>query len=459
MEGNISHPRNTTSSKPAIRPSPANPRPREQSSMTKTFLILAARLCAVAIFIVGNMAPAAGVPAAGPRPLPAVLLPYLQNPTTDGVTVCFLAQGADQVWVAWGLADQPALTKTPAMGTAISGTPWTVWKTRLAKLPAGAAGRYQVHYHLAAENAATAMYHFHTLDARAKTLRLAVFNDIHNQDQTLEALMRHVKPDDYECSLLLGDMWTNPDRANGAEQVFRSLEAYIRLLQASEKPMILVRGNHETIGSFADKMACLFDLPNLDSRADFIGQNWYFTLQAGPVWFLALDTGDDFIKRYDLFQPYRQRQAEWMQELLARHAGADAPWRVLLTHMPIYNDNIWNSEPCRLMWEPILNRARLDLEISGHDHQWKQLGQGETFNITFNGHYPDQQDPENRKHWSYTLPWPVLIGGGPSLNEGTVLLFSADEKTLRARLLAAQDGRLLTEFVAQKDRPKPAAAR
>jgi hypothetical protein len=47
-------------------------------------------------------------------------------------------------------------------------------------------------------------------------------------------------------------------------------------------------------------------------------------------------------------------------------------------------------------------------------------------------------------------PWPVLIGGGPSLNEGTVILVSADAKSLRARLLTARDGRLLAEFSAEK---------
>ena len=75
---------------------------------------------------------------------------------------------------------------------------------------------------------------------------------------------------------------------NGAEKVFRSLDAYIRLGDASEKPMLFVRGNHETIGNFADKMAYLFDMPALEASAKFADQNWYYTLKAGPVWLLAL---------------------------------------------------------------------------------------------------------------------------------------------------------------------------
>jgi hypothetical protein len=395
--------------------------------------------------------------------LPAVLPPYLQNPTAEGMTICFLAQGADQVRFAWSPEGQPAITNSTIASTPISGTPWTIWKARLAKLQPGTRYQYQVLYHLPAGDAATPAYHFRPLNPAAKSLRFAVFNDIHNHDDTLAALMRYVQPDDYEFSLLLGDMWTNPDASQGAGEVFRSLAAYLRLLNASEKPMVFVRGNHETIGTFSDKMACLFDLPNLDSAAGYIDQQWYFTLEAGPVWFVALDGGDDFIKRYELFQPYRQRQAEWLRGLVSQGAGAGAPWRILLTHMPLYNDNIWNSEPCRLAWEPVLTNASIDLEIGAHDHQWKQIGKGQTFDIQFNGHYPDQQDPLKRSHYSFTTPFPVLIGGGPNLkkgdDEGAVILVTADKETLHARWLAATDGRLLSEFTSTKGKPaSPAPA-
>ena len=117
-----------------------------------------------------------------------------------------------------------------------------------------------------------------------------------------------VKPEDYEFSVLLGDFWTNPSSDHGADKVFRSMETYIRLLNAAEKPMLFIRGNHETIGNFADKMAYLFDMPGLKPAAEFAEQNWFCALRAGPVWFVALDGGDDFTKRYELFQPLRQRQ-------------------------------------------------------------------------------------------------------------------------------------------------------
>ncbi len=50
-------------------------------------------------------------------------------------------------------------------------------------------------------------------------------------------------------------------------------------------------------------------------------------------------------------------------------------------------------------------------------------------------------------------PRQVLIGGGPALDEGTVILLNADAKTLPARMLAARDGRLLTEFSSERGQP------
>jgi acid phosphatase type 7 len=405
--------------------------------------IISAMLTVAAILIFSGGSDAA--PKSTPNPLPAYLPPYLQYPSGDGMTVCFLAQkGVADVRAVWhrtAAARKP--TVTAAEGKAVPGTAWTVWKMRLTPLRPGGSYDYQIRFAQAGTETLTPAYRFQSLDPHAKTFRAAFFNDIHNHAATLEAVMKNVRPQDFEMAFLLGDMWTNPSAANNADQIFRTMEAYIRLLHASEKPMILIRGNHETIGGFAKYMAYLFDIPGLDAGRREFDQQWQFTLQAGPVWFLALDGGDDFTKRLESFQPLRQRQAEWMKGLLARKEGAGC-WRVLLTHMPLYNNNIWNSEPCRQMWGPILAKAAIDLELGGHDHHWKQLPKGAAYEITFNGHYPDQQDPQNRKRWSYTLPWPIMIGGGPALkgaDEGAVMLLSATEKTLTVRLIGIQSDR------------------
>lgn len=388
-------------------------------------------MLAIALTVAGVLPAPAQTTAA--NSLPTVLSPYLQNPSADGMTICFLAQGTEQVRVAWKReGGWLGLKEVAPKSTAITGTPWTMWKTRLTGLRPGATYQYEVRYRLAGRTETTPIYHFRTLNPRAKTLRFVAFNDLHNRDQTLAALMRHVKPDDYEFTVLLGDCWADPSAANGAHQVFRTLQAYIQLLDAASKPFFLVRGNHETRGNFASKLAMLFDLPDLDSTQKWGEDQWQFAMRAGPVWFLAMDTGEDddlktpenSYKRPKFWQACRQREAEWLKKIVTAESRRHAAWRVFLSHIPLYNNNQWFSETSQQYWEPILHAVGLDLTLAGHDHQGKFLPK------------KDGGQP----------PWPVLIGGGPSLSEGTVMLIAADATTLRARLLAATDGRQLTEF-------------
>ena len=425
--------------------------------MSRKHLSLVIGAWIVVLASAGPVAAATNAPARAP--LPATLLPYLQNPAPDAMTVCFLAQKADAVSVTVHLTTTTSNEFSP-VGFGIPGTPWTVWKARLTHLQPGGSYAYQVKYRVNGEAGQTASYAFRTPDPQARSVAFAEVNDIHNNVEMLTALMRWVKPEDYEFFVLLGDWWTNPEAKDGADKIFRSLQDYVRLCHGSEKPMLFVRGNHETIGDFADKMAYLFDQPGLDPLAKLGDQNWYYTFSAGPVWLLALDGGDDFTKRMEVFQPIRQRQADWMRELLAAHAGTNAAWRILLTHQPLYNDTWFSSEPCRQLWEPVLANAGIDLEISGHQHcLGKLIEKGKTYTVEFKGHYPDQQDPQGRKSYTVTPPFPGILGGGPKQDvdyygkvpvDGVVKLVTADPNTLRVRLVAAKDGRLVTEFKAQR---------
>jgi hypothetical protein len=388
--------------------------------------------------------------AAGRTNLPPILPPYLQNPAADGMTVCLMAQNAEQVRVTWGTNGQSTLNELGAQGTRIPGTPWTIWKARLSQLHPGAPCRYQVRYQQQGVQVTTPEYQFRTLDPGAESVRFIQLNDIHNKSDILEGLMRHVRPEDYEFSLLIGDMWVDPDSARQADKVFRTLASYIPLLNASEKPFLLIRGNHETRNTFSTNLAYLFDLPALKPTAGFTDQNWNFAMTAGPVWFVAMDGGDDFIKRLELFQGMRERQRDWLKDLMARKEGSNAAWRILLTHMPLYNTNTWNSEPCRQLWEPVLKDARIDVELSGHDHNWKRIEKGITSTIQFGNGKPGEQDPQHRKSFTLTPLFPVLIGGGPSWKDANIALVTASRTNLLIRHVAATNGLVRMEYKESK---------
>jgi predicted phosphodiesterase len=354
------------------------------------------------------------------------------------MTVCFLAPTATTRAVRVMLTAagaKPARRILPASASVIPDTEMTIWKLRLADLQPGLRYQYQVFYRLGDYVVASPAYHFRTLDPAAKTLRAIAFNDTHNNDQVMAALMARVKSEDFDFTVLLGDILEGA-RKDGSD-VFSSWTRYVELLDGANKPIIYVRGNHDTRGAFAKRLALLFDLPNLDPSQAWGEEQWQYKLQAGPVSFVALDSGEDdddstpaaSYKNPNLWQQVRQRQADWMKLAVSAKTPADPPWRVLLTHMPLYNSP-WCSVRSRNLWTPLLREWQPDLALSGHDHQWRAaqpLAQGD--------------------------PWPTLVGGGPAMQggeEATMMVLSADDKALRVRLIGAKDGRQITEFVAEK---------
>ena len=369
--------------------------------------------------------------------LPPQPLPYLQNPTDHGITVCFLAPTATTraVRVVLTAAGVESTNNLPTSASVIPDTEMTIWKMRLAGLKPGLRYQYQVFYRLGDYFVNSPAFHFRTPDPTAKTLRAIAFNDTHNNDQVMAALMARVKPEDFDFTVLLGDILEGA-RKDGSD-VFSSWTRYIELLDGANKPIIYVRGNHDTRGAFAKRLALLFDLPNLDPTRPWGEEQWQYTLQTGQVAFMALDTGEDdddstpvaSYKNPNLWQQVRQQQAEWMKPAICAKTPADPSWRVLLTHMPLYNSP-WCSVRSRNLWTPLLREWQPDLALSGHDHQWRAaqpLTQGD--------------------------PWPTLVGGGPGMQggeEATMMVLAADDKSLRVRLIGAKDGRQITEFVAGK---------
>lgn len=384
-------------------------------------------------------------------PLPVALEPCLQNPTETGITVCFYARGANKVRVVWATDGVTTLKETRAQAAAIPGTPWATWKVRLNGLHPNTCYQYQVRYQPEGQAETTTDIHHFTTLATNGTFRAAVFNDLHNNLKTLNALMKHVQPGDYDVVFLLGDVLADPTYSPTNDSILRTLQGYIQAMRASDKPLIMVRGNHETRGNFASRLAYLFDLPDLTATESPADQRWNFTLHTGPAWFVALDTGedDDFstpessYKKPLFWQAYRQRQTPWLQDLVKHQDAGAAPWHIFLSHIPLYNNNPWISAPSKLYWEGALKDAGVDLELAGHDHGWKYLPKEKPNSFTI-------KDGNASKTQSTTPPWDVVIGGGPSINEGTVGLLTADDHKLQFRVLAAKDGRTLTECILTK---------
>lgn len=385
------------------------------------------------------------VPAAGEEPsapLPDVLLPYLQNPAPDGMSVCLLARGMDSVKVVATKEGGRNAVEFHAVARPVPGTPWTMWRARLQPLQPGAVYRYRVRTVRSGEATDSAEYSFRALDPAARSVKAAIFNDIHNRLPTLEAALSRVNPNDFDFSIFNGDMINDPSAANGADVVIRLWNDYVRLLDGSSKPILFVRGNHEVRGSFQKHLAWLFDLPALAPEKPEADQEWQYALTAGPVHFVMMDTGEDdspdtdpeSYKRPRFWEAYRRKQTAWLDRHLATPAVREARHRVFISHIPLHNPAGWYSIVSRDEWSARLAKAGFEVMLAGHDHAWKVVPEGKKFTIG--------KGPE-----SDTAPVPVIIGGGPSMKEGTIILLHADRLSgLSTRMIAAEDGKVLHEW-------------
>lgn len=354
--------------------------------------------------------------------------PYLQNPTHDAMTICYLSQDARDVKVLLGSPKSASTKAIRAIGTAIPETNWTIWKARATGLKAGEIYNYSVSYKVGNEEKSSAKYSFTPLNLAAPDVYAIAINDGHDHLEGLETLLKNTTPGNYQFSLLLGDMWNDPSPKDNAERVFKTMEGYVRLLDASNRPLFYIRGNHDTRGGFADKLSYLFDLPNNRPASKLADQNAYYDFQCGPVWFISPDAGEDGDKRAEMFQAYRQRQIPWLKKIFGQSPAArKAPWRVLALHIPLYNPGGWDQPDALKRWEPVFEKEHIDLMIAGHDHTPR---------------YVEKEKPFKRDGKEEVIaPYPVLIGGGPG-NGSTIMLIKADAKNLNARLLSIDNKEL-----------------
>jgi hypothetical protein len=350
--------------------------------------------------------------------------PYLQNPSGAGMTVMWATTAPGTGSLEFGTTKRLG-REAKAMNSAPD-----VCKVRLDGLRPGR--RY--YYRVTAVGAGGAkvrseLLSFQVFSPRKSRVRVAVFNDLHSRRETFRALAKRVEGFGHDLVFLNGDCWQDPKREQRNTKVLGDLAAYAEGTGAGSRPMVLARGNHEYRGSFSPRMAELFDAPMLDGGRKIGEQKWYFAFTHGPVRFVVLDCGEDFEKRIEIFQPYRKVQGEWLREEVASDAFREAPFRVLVMHMPIYNDSKWYSEPSRKLWEPILKDAKVDLAVCAHDHDPKLL------------------DPRSGKDEG-KYPFPVIIGGGPKLNEAVVMMLEATAEELSIRSVKA-DGKVVHSFTAK----------
>ena len=308
--------------------------------------------------------------------------PYLQNLGENEVTIVWTANKPSIGWVELAPDDGTHYyqTERPKFFNAKNGIKLTstVHSVHLTGLKPGTRYRYRVYSQEVLSHvgwrviygnvAATSVYGkqpltFLTSDHSRQSVNFAMVNDIHGKNDLLEKLISHCDLKKTDMFLFNGDMVSI---FNNEKEIFEGFMDKATELFASEIPMYYTRGNHETRGSFAIAFQDYFSPKQ---------EHIYYMFRQGPVCFVILDSGEDKpdsdleYAGITVYDQYRTEQAEWLKKVLESKEYKEAPFKVVVCHMPPFGG--WHGEQeVAEKFIPLLNNAGVDIMLCGHLHRY-----------------------------------------------------------------------------------------
>lgn len=308
--------------------------------------------------------------------------PYIQELTPCGVTFVFTTSSDGVAWIELKAPDGTS-TEHYQLKDGLRNAFTSFYSVRVERLKPNSEYQYRLKakemsgnrwYPIGYGDSIASEWHsFKTLDPKAEGGTFIALSDMHGDNAKLRKLLALCDYPEAETIFYVGDMMTHYD---GKMIPFeRFIDTSVELF-ASQKPFVMVRGNHETRGEYAR------------SYFDFIPKNdgkIYGTYLHGDILFLLIDGGEDKVDthaEYDGltdFDSYRSEQAEWLKQVVQTPEFKNARYRIVMSHYPtIYPVEDGTTAPGRNYGPrdlnrkilPILNQANIDLMISGHTHRY-----------------------------------------------------------------------------------------
>lgn len=362
-------------------------------------------------------------------PPPPLLVgsPVIAGPAADSLTVLQAVSGPASGYLEYQLNGAEDWRRVDGESAGLLPLDDRVLKFRMPPLPTGAHVTYRVTaapiafrnaYNIARGEAVQSAAHtIRTIDPAAAETKFVVWNDTHENHATIRALHERTVPLQPDFMLWNGDQTNDVyDEAKMAGQYLAPAGIAI----AADWPLAYARGNHDVRGPAARHVARFTGTP--DDR-------FYYWFRSGPLAAIVMDTGEDKPDEHPVFAglagfaAMRQRQTEWLAEVIRQPQFREARHRVLFCHIPLW----WSDEttdrgywmfarPCREAWLPLLQEAGVKLVVSGHTHQATWL--------PAEGNRPLGQ----------------LVGGGPDPKRATIIVghATAEKLTLDMQNLAGE---------------------
>ena len=188
-----------------------------------------------------------------------------------------------------------------------------------------------------------------------------VISDWHTQVDKASQSINNLSSD-YDGVILLGDASPGVDFE---EQVITNTVQFGGRVSGGTKPVIYVRGNHETRGAYAKDLPVALGLEQL-----------YYTAEIGPYTFVVLDSGEDkddsHIEYGGMtdYNTYRADMIEWLK-------GVEISNNKVIALSHAWQISAVEPELSQAGWAE-LGRLGTRLIISGHEHQCRFLGENDS---------------------------------------------------------------------------------
>ena len=212
---------------------------------------------------------------------------------------------------------------------------------------------------------------FRTNDRNKESISFMVTADTHYNPTRFEELYTLDRIKDKDFVMFDGDMVTTfSNEKSHFDKLFSKIQ---NTFEHYNTQFYFVRGNHDARGNhavhFLDYYPTWTDMP-------------YFAFRHGPVFFLAIDGGEDKpdsdIEYYGTaaFDLYREAQGKWLESVFESEEFKTATYRVIISHIPL-NENSWHGG--RHAWKHLSQRCEdkgFNIMLSGHLHKYRIYKEG-----------------------------------------------------------------------------------